>query len=86
MPAEWLMSKERTNQSSCSCHRPPNLLRKQQSLNPVITRFMRVIQQPRVGGGGRVSFGAMDIAPLDCPDRSGNDGVAGLQPDDSPRL
>jgi len=46
------------------------------SLNPVITRFMRVVQRPRVGGPKRV-FGAMDIAPLDCPDKPGNDGVAG---------
>jgi hypothetical protein len=46
------------------------------SLNPVITRFMRVIQQPRVGGAEE-SFGAMDIAPLDCPDKPGNDGGGG---------
>jgi hypothetical protein len=35
---------------------------------------MRVIQSPRVGGA-KESFGAMDIAPLDCPDKPGNDGV-----------
>jgi hypothetical protein len=41
------------------------------SLNIVITRFMRVIQQP----SRRRVLGAMDIAPLDCPDKPGNDGV-----------
>jgi hypothetical protein len=51
------------------------------SLNPVITRFMRVIQQPRVCGA-KECLSAMDIALLDCPDTPGNDGVAGdeLQP------
>jgi hypothetical protein len=44
------------------------------SLNTVITRFMRVIQQRRVGGK-EDSLGAMDIALLDCPDKPGNDGV-----------
>jgi hypothetical protein len=45
---------------------------------------MRVIQPPRVGGAGE-SFGAMDIAPLDCPDKPGNDGVGHVScnPDDS---
>jgi hypothetical protein len=43
------------------------------SLHTVITRFMRVIQPPRVGGA-KESSGAMDIAPLDCPDKPGNDG------------
>jgi hypothetical protein len=46
------------------------------SLQFVITRFMRVIQPPRVGGA-REFFGAIDIAPLDCPDTPGNDGVVG---------
>jgi hypothetical protein len=48
---------------------------KSDSLHAVITRFMRVIQPPRVGGV-RV-FGAMDIAPLDCLDKPGNDEVVG---------
>jgi hypothetical protein len=26
-------------------------------------------------GGAEESFGAIDIAPLDCPDKPGNDGV-----------
>jgi hypothetical protein len=47
---------------------------KSDSLTTVITRFMRVIQQPRVGGAEE-SLGAIDIAPLDCPDKPGNDGV-----------
>jgi hypothetical protein len=33
---------------------------------------MRVIKAPRVGGA-RESFGALDIARLDCPDKPGND-------------
>jgi hypothetical protein len=44
------------------------------SLHTVITRFMRVIQQPRVCGA-KDPLGVMDIAPLDCPDKPGNDGV-----------
>jgi hypothetical protein len=37
---------------------------------------MRVIQQPRVCVAEE-SLGAMDIAPLDCPDKPGNDGGEG---------
>jgi hypothetical protein len=58
-----------------SSRRTPEPELKSSSLNAVITRFMRVIQQPRVGGAERVSFGAMDIAPLDCLDEPGNDGA-----------
>jgi hypothetical protein len=45
--------------------------------NSVITRFMRVIQQPRVCVAEE-SLGAMDIAPLDCPDKPGNDDGGGM--------